>query len=366
MLVDEWILANKAKRAGNNSLLKVFINTKLAETYEDYALRIDSHVLYDRREMYRAEVLDGVLVLTVGIDVQEIQKRINYEIVGWGKEYESWGIEYGTILVDPRDKEWHDLLDDRLYNRVFRFADGRGIQVRKGLMDANGAIGPYVYYWTKRRQPRFFSCKGSGHETFIQSTFTGVHRLDLKYNTTWFPVYTINGKDEMFQRLFVVEPGAGFCHFPMGINEEDVRGYSNDYFIGLTSEQKHEDVNNLGYTVYKYKKEGASRTSGEPLDCRVYARAALEIVEQTRKIAKMEQPDYVKNATKTGSVHPFFDHSVNKVAKDQQPTIESIAFYEDVNEMGRNIVDARKKPQDKSQFGSYGTKLQDFNPFSDV
>jgi phage terminase large subunit GpA-like protein len=364
--VDEWKEANKAKRVGNNSLLKVFINTKLAETYEDYAIRIDSHHLYQRREVYKAEVPDGVLVLTVGVDVQDIQKRINYEVVGWGRNYESWGLEYGTILADPREKEWHDLFDSLVYNRIWHFKDGRGIQVRKGLIDANGAIGPYVYYYSKRRQPRLFSCKGSGHETYMQSTFTGTHRLDLKYNTTWYPIYTIVGKDELMQRLFVTEPGAaGYCHFPAGEDDEDVRGYTNDYFIGLTSEQKHETTNNMGYTIFKYKKEGASRTTGEPLDCRVYARAALELVEQIRKIDRMEQPDYVKNPSKASSGNSFFDPKSIKIQQKEASQVENLQFFEELNESGRRIIQSPKKEQKMHQFGTFGSKLAEFNPFAD-
>lgn len=366
LLVDDWKEANRAKRVGNNTLLKVFINTKLAETYEDYAIRIDSHHLYQRREVYRSEIPDGVYILTCGVDVQDIQKRINYEVVGWGKNYESWGIEYGTILADPREKEWHDLFDNLVFNRIWKFQNGRGIQVRKGLIDANGAIGPYVYYYSKRRQPRLYSCKGSGHETYMQSTFTGAHRLDLKYNTTWYPIFTMVGKDELMQRLFVVEPGqAGYCHFPCGEDEEDVRGYTNDYFIGLTSEQKHETVNNLGYTIFKYKKEGASRTSGEPLDCRVYARAALELAEQIRKIDKMEEPDYVKNASRTGSSNPFFDPKSIKIQQNQSKVIENIQFFEEMNESGRRIIQSPKKETQTHKFGQFGSHLMDFNPFAD-
>jgi phage terminase large subunit GpA-like protein len=365
LLVSEWLEANKAKRMGNTALLKVFINTKLAETYEDYAFRIESHALYDRREVFRSEVPEGVYVLTVGCDIQDVQKRINYEVVGWGKNYESWGIEYGTILADPREKEWHDLFDSLVFNRVWKFANGRGIQVRKGLIDANGAIGPYVYYYTKRRQPRIFSCKGSSHETFIQSTFTGGHRLDLKYNSTWYPIFTLVGKDELMQRLFVSEAGSGFCHFPCGEDEEDVRGYTNDYFIGLTSEQKHETVNNLGYTVFKYKKEGASRTSGEPLDCRIYARAALELFEQTRTIARMEEPDYVKNPSRSASNHPFFDAKLIKAAQKQQKVTESFTFFEEMNEMGRKVIESPKKQAALRKFGQFGSSLRNFNPFKD-
>ena len=369
ILVDEWLEANRAKRMGDNSLLKVFINTRLAETFEDYAVRVESHTIYERREEYPAEVPDGVLVLTVGADVQDIQKRINYEIVGWGANYESWAIEYGTILADPREKEWHDLFDAVVCNRIFRFADGRGLRVRKGLIDANGAVGPYVYYYTKRRQPRLFSCKGSGHEQAVSTSFTGAYKIDLKYNTTWYPLNTTMGKDELFQRLLVIDPGPGYCHFPCGPNDEDVRGYTNDYFIGLTSEQKHEEVNDRGYTVFKYKKEGASRSSGEPLDCRNYARAALELVEQTMPLAKMAEPDYALAQSGKEPKNPFFDAELIKNVQKQEKTTENYTFSEEIQETGRKIAkmtENNPKHPLEGQFGSFGSKISNFDPYRDL
>lgn len=377
-LVDDWKLANKAKRGGNNALLKVFINTKLAETYEDYAFRVESHILYDRREYYKAEIPDGVLQLTVGIDIQDVQKRINYEVVGWGKDYECWGIEYGTILADPREKEWHSLFDDRVFNRIFRFSDGRGIRVRKGLIDANGAVGPYIYYFSKRRQPRLFSCKGSGHEQFLTTSFTGPHKHDLKYNTTWYPVNTIMGKDELFQRLLRMDSGPGFCHFPKGMNGEDARGYSNDYFEGLTSEQKHESINNDGFLIYKYKKEGASRSSGEPLDCRNYARAALELSEQTLTLLSMVNPDYVEEKIDTVS-NPYFDLAAIKKEQTIQKKEKTIEKYkidlaeamadasEELMERGPRVPikpPESRNPLEKT-FGKFGTHVSKIDPFRD-
>ena len=49
------------------------------------------------------EVPTGVLVLTGGVDVGE--KMLNYEVVGWGKGRESWGIEYGILDGDPREED---------------------------------------------------------------------------------------------------------------------------------------------------------------------------------------------------------------------------------------------------------------------
>ena len=379
-LVDQWNEANRAKRGGNNALLKVFINTKLAETFEDYAFRVEPHTLYERREVYDGELPTGVLVLTVGVDVQEIQKRINYEVVGWGKDYQSWGIEYGTIMANPREKDWHEVMDKVVMNRVFKFADGKGLQVKRGLVDANGAIGPYIYYYTKRRQPRLFSCKGSGHEAPMATGFTGAYRIDLSYNTTWYPINTILGKDELFQRLLVPSGGPGFCHYPKGVNGEEVCGYTNDYFIGLTSEQKHEEVNNLGYTVYKYHKEGASRSPGEPLDCRNYARAALELVEQTSTLAGMDAPDYWDPKVDTVSKHPFYDLEAIRAAQARTKAAgggasaidRSTTGIEEIAVEGKVVHRAVEKfgPNEPTEgtWGSFGSNMsavKDFNPFSE-
>jgi len=72
-------------------------------------------------------------------------------------------------------------------------------------------------------------------------------------------------KDAFMARLRVEEPGAGFCHFPVG------RGL--EYYAGLTSERP----------LRKYHKGIARRVwtkiqgpRNDPLDCRILAMAALE------------------------------------------------------------------------------------------
>jgi len=44
-LVAEWARAIETSRAGDPSLLRVFVNTRLAETYEESGDRADEHSL---------------------------------------------------------------------------------------------------------------------------------------------------------------------------------------------------------------------------------------------------------------------------------------------------------------------------------
>lgn len=84
----------------------------------------------------------------------------------------------------------------------------------------------------------------------------------------------------LLQRLQIEEEGPGYCHFPKDENEY-IRGYDEDYFKGLTAEKQ----------VLKYKKgrpyfvwELTGETKrNEPLDCRNYAQAAIEITGLTLK-----------------------------------------------------------------------------------
>ncbi len=55
-----------------------------------------------RREEYSAEIPSGVLVLTMGVDTQD--NRLEFEIIGWGREHENWRIMRGIIPGRPDDE----------------------------------------------------------------------------------------------------------------------------------------------------------------------------------------------------------------------------------------------------------------------
>ena len=273
ILRDEFVRAARANEEGDVELLKAFNNTRLGLLHKEKGQKVDIDLYKLRREVYAQEIPDGVLVLTAGVDVGE--RQLNYEIVGWGKGCESWGIEYGILDGDPREQDVWDLLDEAVYNRFFHpppvSKDQRVMCVRRIAVDSNYA-SDFVYAYTKPRQPRCLSTRGEGGlgKPFIKGagTLTKGNRARL----ITFGVDT--GKEEIVNRLRVSVIGPGFCHFPKLANNEPDRGYDEEYFKGLTAESRIVKSKH-GFKTYIWIKRLSQRN--EPFDCRNYALGALRL-----------------------------------------------------------------------------------------
>jgi phage terminase large subunit GpA-like protein len=269
ILRDEFVRASRANAEGDVELLKAFRNTRLGLLHEDQGTKVDIDLFKVRREVYDCEVPDGVVVLTAGVDVGE--RQLNYEIVGWCKGRESFGIEYGILDGDPREPDVWELLDDAVFHRTFETSNGQKMRVRRMCVDSNYA-SDFVYAYTKPRQPRCVSVRGEGGlgKPFIKGagTLTKGNRARL---------YTLGvdtGKEEIVNRLRVNEVGAGFWHFPKFADNEPCRGYDEEFFKGLTAESRI-TKSKYGFKTYIWSKRLSQRN--EPFDCRNYALAGLTL-----------------------------------------------------------------------------------------
>jgi phage terminase large subunit GpA-like protein len=269
LLVEEFVTAVKANEEGDIELLKAFRNTRLGLLHEDKGQSVEIDLYAERREEYSAEIPEGVLVLTAGVDVGD--SGLTYEIVGWGKGRECWGIEYGILDGNPREQEVWDMLDESVFYRVFTCHDGKRMRVRRMPVDSN-YISDYVYQYTKPRQPRAISIRGEGGlgKPFIKSAgiltkFNKAHLITLGVDTA---------KEETVARLNVMRPGAGFCHFPKLANGEPARGYDEEYFKGLCAEQR-KIKSKHGFRTFIWVKRLSQHN--EPFDCRIYAMAGIVI-----------------------------------------------------------------------------------------
>jgi phage terminase large subunit GpA-like protein len=268
ILRDEFIRAARANKEGDVELLKAFRNTRLGLLHEESGQRVQVDLYKHRREVYQAEIPDGVLVLTAGIDVGD--RELYYEIVGWGKGRESWAIDFGILDGDPREQDVWDLLDEAVFNRVLTTDDGKKMRVRRMAVDS-GFAADHVYAYTKLRGPRAISTKGEGGlgKPLIKGAGTitkGAVRARLQI------LGVDSGKEEVTNRLMVNTAGPGYCHFPKLKNDEPARGYDEEYFRGLTAESRITKAK-WGYKTYIWTKPTSQRN--EPFDCRILALAAL-------------------------------------------------------------------------------------------
>ena len=269
-VVEKFLVANEEVKKGNVELMKVWTNTEMGQTWEEDGETIEDEELIKRREDYNCEIPADVLYLTAGVDTQD--DRFEVEVVGWGPEYESWGIKFAALYGDTgnmQDPVWDNL--DAFLSQSFEKPDGSKLKIIVTCMDSGGHRTNQVYKFCKARfNRRIFAIKGSNDSAaaYIQKP--------TKNNREQAYLFTIGvdtGKSWLMDRLKLSEPGPGFCHFP----REDGRGYDEKYFKGLTSEKKVMRYK-MGrpYFAWELKDRGEHRRN-EALDCRNYATAAIEI-----------------------------------------------------------------------------------------
>lgn len=278
-------------------MLKTFYNTVLGESWEERGEIEDEAVLMNRCEDYGAELPDGVIVLTCGIDTQD--DRLEYEVIGWGHGDECWGIEKGVLMGRPNEPEiWERLI--AVLDKRRAFADGRELTVSMACVDSGGHYTDDVYKYCKLYEGRaLFAIKGRGGAGI---PFTGVAKRNNKYRAALFVLGVDAGKTQVMSQLKVESPGVRYCHFPQG------RGYDEYYFKGLLSERKVLRKKS-GQMEYVWEKVRAG-IRNEALDCRCYAMAALRIlnpnydyIEQAmRGELPVQKPKPKRQAVKRGNV----------------------------------------------------------------
>lgn len=263
----EEIIADfkKAKRKGTEAL-KVFKNTSLGETWEEEGTALDEETLQKRQEEYDAEVPDGVKILTAAVDVQD--DRFEIEVVGWGIERESWGIQYHVIHGDLNtQKPWDDL--DAFLLRRFSKEDGTQFAIACTMMDSGGHFTQEVYKFTKPRlSRRVYALKGESSQMSDYTPLIAGYSKPKPIEAVLVKVGVNEGKVYVMSSLQVENHGPNYCHFPKG------RGYSAQYFRTLTAERL-ETVFAGGIPKQRWKQ---IRARNEGFDLRVYNAAAIEML----------------------------------------------------------------------------------------
>lgn len=278
-MVDMFKEANEEfKKYGSTEKLRVFVNTSLGETWEERGEGADEMELYKRREEYKAELPDGVILLTAGVDTQD--DRLEVEVVGWGIGYESWGIRKFVIRKDPAMESTWKELEEYVHDTTFRFCNGAELSIAAACVDTGGHHTNMVYKFIQNMEKRhipIYGVKGYSNTPGIPLIYKRT-KVEIKnaagavVGTTHIMILGVDaGKEDIVAWLNVKEPGPRYCHFPS--NEK--LGYDETYFKGLTSEEKVTKMVKNKLKIAWVKKSGVRN---EPLDLRNYAYAAVEML----------------------------------------------------------------------------------------
>lgn len=245
--------------------LKTFVNDRLAEPWEDRAMRnVKQNAIADRAEPYPLRTAPkGVLCITAGIDTQD--NRIAVHIVGWGRGMSCWTIDYVELPGDPaNDDVWASLTE--LLNRRIVSEAGYTLRIEASCQDAAGHRTEHVKnYSRQKRTTRHTVIFGAvpnnapilSKPKMADVTWRG--QTDKK-GVTIYNVGTVGAKHWLYSRLSTdadKAPEDRLCHFSSDLPKE--------FFGGLVGETYDPSKNRF------VNKKGARN---EPLDTWVYAFAA--------------------------------------------------------------------------------------------
>lgn len=274
-LASDW-----EKIHGDAERLKVFVMTTLGETWVDRGEAPDNQRLFERRESYEIGIVPrGGLFLTAGADVQA--DRIEVEVVAWGYGKESWSVGYEVLPGDTSTPApWNQL--EQLLARDWPCAVGGSKPIIALAIDT-GFRPQMGYAFARRHQQAAHGPAGSrivAVRTVIpikgtddwQKLIVRVSNPDAAKKRGGIRIVEVGtacAKQELYDWLRLPAPSQpgetyppGYCHFP---------SYEKSYFQGLCSESRV--IRATGRP--EWVKDPSVRN--EPLDVRVYARAAAAV-----------------------------------------------------------------------------------------
>lgn len=254
-LAQEWLEVK-----GDTLRRQTFINTTLGLPYEDRGEgALNEQTLLKRREIWAGEVPPQVGLLTAGVDVQD--DRVEIEIIGWGRDEESWSIHHEVIEGDTQEPMVWVLVDEFLKRKWHR-ADGREFELGAVCIDSGGHATEKVYQFAKARLGRrIWAIKGEAARGGRRSPVWPVKRPTARNKAAFRPVIIgVNAaKDTIRSRLHLTKPGPGYMHYPL---DRDV-----NYFAQMVSErQVTKTFGGQRFRVW----ELAPGRANEALDMRVY------------------------------------------------------------------------------------------------
>lgn len=254
--------------------LQNFINSWLAEPWEDTKLKTNADVVLERQtEVAELIVPEWAKLLTGGADVQE--NCIYWTIRAWGDFMTSQNIAHGQSF-SFREME-------HAMNLEYQKADGTGMIVALCLIDS-GDQTDAVYDFCASNSEWALPCKGSSNPLLSHYKFSKVNKADSRaYGMNLVLVDGGKYKDMIAGRM-LRENGQGAWMVYQGCDREYAEQVTAEHKVNVRNGNK----SRLEWTLK------TSHADNHYLDAEVYCMTAADILEvrtmHLRNVEEVQQP----------------------------------------------------------------------------
>lgn len=240
-------------------LLMNFVNSWLAEPWENTEVKMNSDKVMDRQGGYQEGVVpDEAVLLTGGVDVQK--HYFIWTIRAWGYSMTSWNIAHGYA------DSWDDV--EHIMNLPFTTRSGQSFQVNLCAVDS-GDKTDEVYDFIACNQDWAVPIKGSSNPLLSRYKVSTIDKVDSKAHG---------------MRLYLVDGGqykdmiAGRLNRPNGTGSWMVyQGCDRDYAEQICAEEKIIEKK-AGREVEVWRPK-SSHAANHYLDAEVYAAVAADLLQ---------------------------------------------------------------------------------------
>lgn len=239
-------------------MLQNFVNSWLAEPWEETQLKLNSDVVKERESEYEEFVIpNDAQILTAGVDVQK--SKLYYTIRAWGANYTSWNITHGSVST------FEDI--EEIMNATYKNKFGEEFQVNLCCIDS-GDRTEEVYDFCYLNSDWVVPVKGSSNQMYSRYKLSTIDKIGSKANGMRLVlVNTSQYKETITTRLKRANGNGSFMVY---------NGCDEDYAKQITSEHKVK-VKKGGREIEVWKTKTA-HADNHYLDCEVYACTAADLL----------------------------------------------------------------------------------------
>lgn len=286
-IVNAWLAAQ-----GKPDREKAVTNTTLGRTYIETGQAPDWEKIASRAEDYdRGTAPEGVLFLTVGVDVQK--DYLDAYVWGWARDRERWLIDHQVLIGETARLDspcWKQLSE--LLEASYPHACGIQLPIARLAIDS-GYATQAVYHWARAKgKPRVIVMKGrdTGHGLLSAPQTTQQNQQGKKLRRGGIEIRMLNvsmAKQELYDLLRLERPAdgerypAGWVHhypeepeFYKQFTAETlitrlVKGYSRSEWVKIRARNEALDCANLARGAYEQYTSGFRENHWRSLEAHV-------------------------------------------------------------------------------------------------